>query len=125
MKIAFAFLAAVIVTATIPVIASENSKLGTGINLINYSDNISVTGIPDGEEITKKNSVSGIKSSYTTGIGLRGGFTSGITLKHFIKSNAALELTLGTRWHGLSIQVCMNGIKKMPLMYPDFHGNME
>lgn len=40
---------------------------------------------------------------YTTAIGLRGGFTSGITFKHFIKSNAALEFIIGSRWRGFSI----------------------
>lgn len=51
---------------------------------------------------SSQNSASG-DFGYTTAIGLRGGFTSGITLKHFIKSNAAMEFILGTRWHGLSI----------------------
>lgn len=41
-------------------------------------------------------------SGYTTSLGLRGGYTSGISLKHFIKSNAALEFVLGTRWEGYS-----------------------
>jgi hypothetical protein len=40
---------------------------------------------------------------YTTSIGLRGGLTSGITLKHFVNSTQALEFVVGTRWHGLNL----------------------
>lgn len=39
---------------------------------------------------------------YTTSVGLRGGFTSGVTIKHFISENAALEAIAGTRWRGIS-----------------------
>lgn len=42
-------------------------------------------------------------SGYTTGLGLRGGYTSGISIKHFVRSNAALEGILGTRWEGFSL----------------------
>jgi hypothetical protein len=42
-------------------------------------------------------------SSYKTGIGIRGGLTSGLTIKHFISSNAALEGIIGSRWRGLNI----------------------
>ena len=42
-------------------------------------------------------------NTYKTGIGLRGGFTSGLSIKHFVKSNAAIEGVIGTRYHGLSI----------------------
>ncbi len=42
-------------------------------------------------------------SGYSTALGLRGGYTSGISFKHFVKSNAALELVLGTRWEGFSL----------------------
>lgn len=42
-------------------------------------------------------------SGYSTAIGLRGGYTSGITFKHFVRNNAALELVLGTRWEGFSL----------------------
>lgn len=40
---------------------------------------------------------------YTTAIGLRGGLTSGFSIKHFISSNAALEGVIGTQWGGISI----------------------
>jgi hypothetical protein len=40
---------------------------------------------------------------YKTGIGLRGGFSSGLTLKHFVKRNAAFEGILATRWQGFDI----------------------
>jgi hypothetical protein len=36
------------------------------------------------------------QSGYTTGIGLRGGIASGLTIKHFIKSDAAIEGILST-----------------------------
>ncbi|AFL84576.1 hypothetical protein Belba_2002 [Belliella baltica DSM 15883] len=34
---------------------------------------------------------------------MRGGFTSGVSLKHFISSRGALEFVVGSRWHGVSI----------------------
>jgi hypothetical protein len=40
---------------------------------------------------------------YNTGIGLRAGFSQGLTLKHFIGSNTALEGILATRWQGYEI----------------------
>ncbi|WP_185974290.1 SH3 domain-containing protein [Litoribacter populi] len=40
---------------------------------------------------------------YTTALGLRGGFTSGVSLKHFVNNNGALEFVLGSRWHGVSL----------------------
>ncbi|WP_304517153.1 SH3 domain-containing protein [Cecembia rubra] len=42
-------------------------------------------------------------SGYTTALGLRGGFTSGISFKHFTNPNGAIELVLGSRWHGISL----------------------
>jgi hypothetical protein len=42
-------------------------------------------------------------SDYRTSLGLRGGFTSGITFKHFVRDQQALEFVLGSRWHGFSI----------------------
>ncbi|MDA3892566.1 MAG: hypothetical protein PF517_12955 [Salinivirgaceae bacterium] len=40
---------------------------------------------------------------YNTGIGLRVGYTNGLTVKHFIGSTSALEGILGTRWGGFEI----------------------
>lgn len=37
---------------------------------------------------------------YNTGIGIRGGFHNGITFKHFISDNVALEALLTSRWRG-------------------------
>lgn len=37
---------------------------------------------------------------YTTGIGIRGGYSTGITIKHFIGSSTALEGIFASRWHG-------------------------
>lgn len=43
------------------------------------------------------------QQSYSTGIGLRGGLASGVTVKHFISDKAALEGILSTRWRGVVI----------------------
>lgn len=40
---------------------------------------------------------------YKTGIGLRGGFSSGLTIKHFTNRKVALEGLLTTRWQGFVI----------------------
>jgi hypothetical protein len=40
---------------------------------------------------------------YQTGIGLRGGYTSGITFKHFISEAHAFEVIVGSRWRGVNI----------------------
>ena len=40
---------------------------------------------------------------YNTGIGVRAGFANGLTIKHFIGSNAALEGIIASRWRGFEI----------------------
>ena len=40
---------------------------------------------------------------YQTGIGLRGGLSQGLTVKHFISEQAAIEGILTTRWKGINI----------------------
>jgi hypothetical protein len=40
---------------------------------------------------------------YKTGIGIRAGFSSGLTIKHFVSSNDAFEGLLTTRWQGFDI----------------------
>lgn len=40
---------------------------------------------------------------YNTGIGLRGGFASGLTVKHFLSQTKAVEGIFDSRWHGFSI----------------------
>ena len=40
---------------------------------------------------------------YNTGIGFRGGFSSGLTVKHFVGSKAAFEGILSTRWNGFIV----------------------
>jgi hypothetical protein len=40
---------------------------------------------------------------YSTGIGLRSGWGNGLTVKHFLHENAALEGLLDWRWHGFAI----------------------
>ena len=40
---------------------------------------------------------------YNTGIGFRGGFSSGLTVKHFVGPKAAFEGILSTRWNGFII----------------------
>ena len=40
---------------------------------------------------------------YKTGVGLRGGLSQGLTLKHFVSSKAAFEGLLSTRWAGFDV----------------------
>jgi hypothetical protein len=40
---------------------------------------------------------------YNTGIGLRAGFSNGLTIKHFMGVKPAFELILASRWRGLEI----------------------
>ena len=40
---------------------------------------------------------------YNTGIGIRGGFQQGLTIKHFTSANTALEGLLVTRWGGMFV----------------------
>jgi len=40
---------------------------------------------------------------YRTGIGFRGGFSQGLTLKHFVSNKAAIEGLLLTRWSGFGL----------------------
>lgn len=40
---------------------------------------------------------------YRTGIGLRGGFESGLTVKHFTHEKSALEFILSSRWRGFEL----------------------
>lgn len=40
---------------------------------------------------------------YNTGIGVRGGFSNGITLKHFVGNQTAVEGILSTRWRGFIV----------------------
>ena len=42
-------------------------------------------------------------NGYKNGIGLRGGYTSGLTIKHFVTNAAAVEGIIGTRYNGLSL----------------------
>jgi hypothetical protein len=40
---------------------------------------------------------------YKTGIGIRAGFSSGLTVKHFTSHKAAVEGLLSTRWQGFVV----------------------
>ncbi len=40
---------------------------------------------------------------YRTGIGVRGGVSNGITIKHFVSSKAAFEGIISSRWRGLQL----------------------
>jgi len=40
---------------------------------------------------------------YTTGIGLRGGFFSGLTVKHFLDPQNAIEGIFSSRWSGFDL----------------------
>ena len=40
---------------------------------------------------------------YDTGVGLRLGFSNGLTVKHFLSQRSAVEGLLSTRWHGFEL----------------------
>lgn len=40
---------------------------------------------------------------YSTGIGFRGGYANGLTIKHFVSRKAAFEGILSSRWKGFNI----------------------
>ncbi len=40
---------------------------------------------------------------YNTGIGLRGGLSSGVTVKHFVGEKSAIEGIVSARWKGFNI----------------------
>lgn len=42
-----------------------------------------------------------LSQNYITGIGLRGGYTNGLTIKHFVSTNHAIEGIISTRWKGV------------------------
>jgi hypothetical protein len=44
--------------------------------------------------------VTAAAQDYNTGIGFRGGPFNGVTVKHFIKQNGAVEVLLASRWKG-------------------------
>jgi len=48
-------------------------------------------------------SISVSAQDYNTGIGVRGGFANGLTIKHFIGSKVAIEGIIATRWRGLEL----------------------
>ena len=45
----------------------------------------------------------GNAQDYSTGIGIRGGWSNGLTIKHFLGEKAAVEGILASRWQGFSI----------------------
>lgn len=45
----------------------------------------------------------GSAQDYNTGVGLRLGFSNGLTVKHFLSQRSAVEGLLATRWHGFEI----------------------
>ncbi len=40
---------------------------------------------------------------YKTAIGIRGGFSNGLTVKHFLSSSNSIEGILSTRWRGFNL----------------------
>ena len=40
---------------------------------------------------------------YRTGIGVRGGYFNGLTIKHFTSQSTAFEFLLASRWRGFEI----------------------
>jgi hypothetical protein len=47
--------------------------------------------------------ISAQAQEYSTGIGIRGGFSNGLTVKHFLSETKAVEGILATRWNGFYI----------------------
>ncbi len=45
----------------------------------------------------------GNAQDYRTGVGVRGGFNSGITVKHFLSSSSAVEGIISSRWRGFQL----------------------
>ncbi|MEQ8582521.1 MAG: hypothetical protein RIC30_14900 [Marinoscillum sp.] len=45
----------------------------------------------------------GFAQDYTTGIGIRGGYFNGLTIKHFVGDKAAFEGILTSRWRGFQV----------------------
>lgn len=45
----------------------------------------------------------GSAQDYNTGVGLRLGFSNGLTVKHFLSQRSAVEGLLATRWRGFEI----------------------
>ena len=44
-----------------------------------------------------------IAQDYRTAVGVRGGFESGLTVKHFTREKSAYEFILASRWRGFEI----------------------
>lgn len=44
-----------------------------------------------------------LAQNYKTGIGIRGGYVYGLTIKHFVNNNSALEGIISPRWGGVLI----------------------
>lgn len=89
------------------------------IALIGSASNvIAVQGMEDKDEKGNRKASEG-GSAYTTGIGFRGGWTSGITVKHFIGSTAAVEGILGSRYRGFSLTGLYELHKSSAFKVPD------
>lgn len=59
-------------------------------------------------------SMDAMAQGYNTGVGLRLGVSNGLTVKHFISDQAALEGILHTRWNGLVITGLYEVHKEIP-----------
>lgn len=59
-------------------------------------------------------------SSYKTGLGLRGGFESGLTLKHFFASSKAIEAILSRGWGYGGLR--LTGLFEYQKPFPDVQG---
>ncbi len=66
------------------------------------------------------NGISTYGQLYKTGIGARLGFFSGLTVKHFLEEDRAVEGILATRWKGFII----TGLYKFQNDFPDVN-NLE
>lgn len=58
---------------------------------------------------------------YHTAIGLRGGLSNGLTIKHFTSSTVAIEGIIATRWNGINVtglyEKHMRAISTAPLNF--------
>lgn len=78
-----------------------------------YTHNLSLDLIKHKQKTMKKNIVMSILAiitisfataqDYKTGIGVRGGFYNGVTIKHFTSEKVSLEAIISSRWRGFNV----------------------
>lgn len=76
-------------------LTSRFSALTFGIAVLFISLDCQAQNAKSGKS---KSAATSRQTTFTTGLGLRGGFEGGITFKHFIKESAAIEVLLSRGW---------------------------